>query len=226
MSRVPGLRRGAAGTTCPPWRACSATWRSRRRSSGRSPPSMFSCKRHAMAPISNSWPSRTGHRYRTGVAIPLAARRVPGWGGATAPPVSRSPCRGSSGVSCGALGSLLGAAFNPVDAAGLLPYRGERQTKLLLHCPGEEAADGVRLPSRCGHDLGDGYTLRPAQQPDDLGLLRLAWRGGFCRVRDLGCFNPAARSASRLILLLLGGFASGAARLLPRSAGVRRACLG
>src|ERR1700736_4619032 len=76
-----------------------------------------------------------------------------------------------------------------------------------------------------GHDLGDGYTLRPAQQPDDLGLLRLAWRGG-CRVHDLGWFNPAARSASRLILLLLGGFAAGAARLLPRSAGVRRACPG
>src|SRR5579872_4767190 len=64
-----------------------------------------------------------------------------------------------------------------------------------------EAADGVRLPSRRFHNLGERSALRSLHERDDLGLLVAALGGGTC-----GLARGLRLSAAFGLLGALGGF--------------------
>jgi ParB/Sulfiredoxin domain len=108
-----------------------------------------------------------------------------------------------------------------------------------LAAAGEEAAHRVLLPSRGFHDGSDRRTLRPPEERDDLGLLRVCATAAFA-IRDatlrfnatpllasrlgLGCFGTLVRDfglarGGRLVVGLIGGDRLEAARQTPRPVG-------
>ena len=62
---------------------------------------------------------------------------------------------------------------DPIDASIADFLRGEIETELLAHHPGEEPAHRVLLPISCRHDGGDGRALGASQHGDHLSLLRV-----------------------------------------------------
>src|SRR5205823_4500286 len=113
-----------------------------------------------------------GLRHRTDLAIPPVARRAPRSGGAAAPPASGPADRASSAAPSGRANALRAGFNDVVGAAIFFALRAEGQPELFLERPGKQAPHGVWLPSGWRDYVCDGRILGPAQQGDDLRLLR------------------------------------------------------
>ena len=93
---------------------------------------------------------------------------------------------------------------NRIGALRIFAFgRHDRQSHLLAHGPGQEAADRMSLPARGLHQLRKGGAVRPFQQIEDLGGLasvprRTLLLGGFgrllCRAGLLGRLRLLGRN--------------------------------
>ena len=95
----------------------------------------------------------------------------------------------------------------PTDRVGALPVLAlggrDGQPHLLAHGPGQEAADGMRLPAGGFHQFLGGDAARPLQQVQDLGGLAAVARlglGGLGFLRALGRFLGRGGLLPRLAL--------------------------